>query len=259
MEDIERFKSNCKHFARKKGSREVLSLANGSTHYKTIAKDLGMHHTTVSGILKEAEKLELATKTPSGFYKKKSGVMQYIPSSKKGGVPSTIQADQVVKKIKKKTSSNSKAESVVTQVTLPPRIANISDKMSEAYQWLYFTENMLRELVRTVFQAEEGWWQKRVPPDIQTSVQNEISNTSYDAAKRTDELEYTHLGQLKTIILKNWEFFRAHLHEKDRPKFGATIDRAIPFRNAVSHSIPLKKEDQKNVEVRFGDILKMLK
>ncbi len=82
----------------------------------------------------------------------------------------------------------------------------------------------------------------------------------YHGAKRRDELEYTHLGQLKEIITakRNWNLFLPFLKEKNKNSFQATIDKAIPSRNSLAHCTPLTGEDFKFVEVRFKDILNMI-
>lgn len=69
------------------------------------------------------------------------------------------------------------------------------------------------------------------------------------------------MGQLKEIIASknNWGMFLPFLNEKDKNSFKATIDKAIPSRNSIAHCTPLTNEDFKFVEVRFKDILKMIK
>ena len=105
------------------------------------------------------------------------------------------------------------------------------------------------------------WWKDYVPSGIQIEIEYVIKKTPYHAVKRNDELEYTHLGQLKEIIIykKNWNDFLPYLNEKDKNSFAVTINKAIPSRNAIGHCIPLKSTDLKVVDVRFEDILKMIK
>jgi len=126
---------------------------------------------------------------------------------------------------------------------------------------LYIVENTLRELVRKVLSQRTDWWKNYVPGDVQIDADNAIKKTPYDAPKRNDKLEYTHLGQLKEIIIckKNWNDFLSYLNEKDKNAFAVTINKAIPSRNAIAHCIPLKSKDLKVVDVRFEDILKMIK
>ncbi len=133
--------------------------------------------------------------------------------------------------------------------------------MAKAYLWLYITENTLRELIRKVFEKEQDWWNKRVNGGIKNDVRDAKDKYPYDGAKRRDELEYTHLSQLKEIITakNNWNMFISFLEETDKNSFQATIDKAIPSRNSIAHCTSLNGEDLKFVEVRFKDILKMIK
>lgn len=133
--------------------------------------------------------------------------------------------------------------------------------MAMAYQSLYAVENSLRELIRKVFNNENNWWVEYVPSGVRTTVQKNISEMPYHAASRSDELEYTHLGQLKEIIIngKNWGSFLPYLKTSDKSDFSATINKAIASRNAIGHCIPLKPKDLKIVDVRLRDILEMIK
>ena len=80
---IETLKNNCKEYARVGKSIEVLRNANGKNHYTEIAKIVEMHPTRVSGLLKKAEKLELAKKVKAGVYKKIPGILGYMPPKRK--------------------------------------------------------------------------------------------------------------------------------------------------------------------------------
>ena len=133
--------------------------------------------------------------------------------------------------------------------------------MATAYLWLYVTENALRTLIRQVFCSEDNWWEVRVNPTIKKDVAVTKSKDPYDGAVRKDELEYTHLGQIKEIIIasNNWTLFVPFLREKDKRSFQVMVDKAIPYRNAIAHCTPLTDVDLRIVNLRFKDILDMLK
>ena len=133
--------------------------------------------------------------------------------------------------------------------------------MAEAYKWLFITENTLREIIRSVFTPEDDWWKNRVPKDVQTSVENEKLKIHYDGAKRKDELDYAHIGQLKNIITcnKNWKLFSPHFKKQDVNTINVDIERVIPSRNSIGHCISLDGDDYKYTEMRFKAILKLLK
>lgn len=261
MQDVEVLKKNCIEYSRTHNKAvEVLRKANGKTHYTEIAKVVGIHNTQASRLLKKAAILGLAIKIRPGVYKKTLGVLSYMPRQTKMKDSSTRTVQSLIQKISKK--SKTKNSSLFTfSLTISNRIMMNLNKMADAYRSLYVVENTLRELIRKVLGQKANWWKNYVPRSIQTQVQNTISETPYHAAPRSDELEYTHLGQLKEIITfkKNWTYFLPYLNEKNKSFFIATIDKAIPSRNAIAHSIPLKTKDLKVVDIRFEDILKMIK
>ncbi len=254
--DIEQLQSNCAHYSElHEKAVEVIRKADGKTHYKKIAGSLHIHPTTVSGLLSTARKLGLAVKK-DGLYKKKPGILQYMPKRKKKPRKGLAATELVAKAIKKRSKSPnpSKSERAIFK-------DRQTEKMSEAYYWLYLSENTLRQLIRNTFKYEAGWWKKRVNKGIRDEVREAIRDYPYDGAVRADELEYTHLGQLKEIFIRsdNWKILKLLLNEQDKEKFRVTIDRAIPSRNSIAHCTPLTNEDLKVVRIRFQDILSMIK
>jgi len=261
MQDAELLKKNCiEYFGTHNKSVEVLRHANGKMHYTEIAKKIGLHKTKVSGLLKKAAKFGLAKKIKAGVYKKIPGVLSYIPKQGKTKNNSTGTVQNIIKKVNKipKVKNDSP---FISGLSIPNKIETNLNKMANAYRSLYAVENTLRVLIRKVFDQKTDWWKNNTPNGVQIQVQKAILETPYDAVQRNDELEYTHLGQLKEIITlkKNWGIFLPYLNEKIKNSFIATIDKAIPSRNAIAHSIPLKAKDLKIVDVRFEDILKMIK
>ena len=255
--DAEKLKKNCEYFAGShRGAVDVLRKANGKEDYKKIAKDLGLPETKVSGLLKSAERLGLATKS-GNLYKKRPGILQYMPPKKTAKKVVTATISTLIKASTKKrprlpTGDSHKKNKFKDKST---------EKMANAYLWLYLTENTIRDLIRFVFKEEADWWNIRVNKGIRENVEEEKKKYPYHGAERKDGLEFTHLGQLKEIICakKNWKLFQPHLHEDNKNAFGYTIDKAIPSRNSIAHCTPLNSSDLKIVEVRFNDILKMIK
>ncbi len=251
--DAELMEKNGDRFSRRHHkAADILRKADGKTDYKNIAKNLGIHETTVSSILRYAEKLGFATKKGE-FYKKIPGVLKYIPRVKDKS-KKRVKMAEIIKKInrqKNKFLTTEHEKYVTLNLKSQPK------KMAEAYIWLYTTENVLRELIRNVL----GTWEKRVNPGIKNDVQEAIKKYPYHGADRKDGLEFTHLGQLKEIITskQNWNEFLPFLNEKNKNSFQVIIDKAIPSRNSIAHCTPLTPEDLKIIDVRFTDILKMIK
>jgi len=195
--DVEIIKKNCLHYTNLHSkSIDVLRKANGRDDYKKIAKILKLHPTKVSGLLKQAEKLGLATKEGK-LYKKASGILQYMPKSNTKTVKIKNVSDIISKTGKRKIKFSDSNHSTYFSVNFQDN----SEKMAKAYLWLYVTENTLRELIRKVFENEQDWWNKRVNDGIKKDVKDAKDKYPYHGAQRKDELEYTHLGQLKEIIM----------------------------------------------------------
>ena len=255
--DSEVRKRNGENFAKfHPKARDILRSADGEKSYKQIATENGIHHTNVSSILNEALNYSFATRVKRGLYKKLPGVMRYIPKSKnKMNKKTTV--SQIINKV-----FNKKIKNKEDPIEYEANFQSKTEKMGTAYKQLFVTENTLRELIRKTLSNEINWWTRRVPGDIKKKVEEKINDIPYDSAKRKDYLEYTDLGQLANIIIKkdNWRSIQPFLKHKLTPQtFNETVTRAIPARNAIGHCIPLTGEDLKFSDMRFSDILKMLK
>ncbi|MEK6935993.1 MAG: hypothetical protein AABW67_04330 [Nanoarchaeota archaeon] len=139
---------------------------------------------------------------------------------------------------------------------------NEAQKMASAYQWLYVTENALRDLIRKVYGSPTGWWNvNKVPQKVIDDVKRSMDQEKYDSAKRADELEFTNLDQLKEIITKNsnWNDFQSYLEVADKSTFRIKFEGTLSPRNCIAHSAPLKEKDLKVIDVRFEDVLNMIK
>jgi hypothetical protein len=251
--DILTIKQSGEHFVNSDPmALEILRCADGKRTYKEIAKEFAVSPTRVSSVLSLSEKLGLSTKVQRGLYKRNRGVLQHI-SGPARQQPRPVDTSKAVVPAKNKT------------VRIPKELklkVQSSQGMAVAYLWLYETENALRNLLRRAFANENDWWNsRRVNPEIRKSVDEAIAKYPYHGAKRKDELEYTHLGQLKEIVIAkpNWDELKEFLHEVSKANFASTVDKAIPSRNSIAHSTPLTPSDLKVVQVRFNDILAMLK
>ncbi|MFA4946340.1 MAG: hypothetical protein WC607_02240 [Candidatus Micrarchaeia archaeon] len=253
--DADTLKKNCAHYAGLHSKAiDVLRKANGKIDYKKIAEILSLSKTRVSSLLKSAERFGLARKEEK-LYKKLPGILQHMPkrTTKKTSFRSV---SEVMVGATKKASSFKRKPYIGFRTKTQDE-----GRMANAYIWVYITENLLRDLIRNVFSSEKDWWNKQVNGAIKKEVRDAIAKYPYDGAKRKDELEYTHLGQLKEIITSkmNWNLFLSHLNETDKNSFNATVEKAIPYRNSIAHCTRLTSEDFKFVELRFKDILKMIK
>jgi DNA-binding Lrp family transcriptional regulator len=256
--DAELLKNNCLHYSKSHPKAvDILKMADGKKNYKNIAKDLDLHETTVSSCLKEAERLGLAQKH-GRIYKKSPGILRYMSQANTEAVKKT---ENISKLIAKSDRRNPKLLEPKYRIAFGVNFGNKAEKMAKAYLWLYITENILRQLIRKAFENEQDWWNKKVNRKIKEDVKDAIRKYPYYGFARRDELEYTHLGQLKEIIAakNNWDMFLPFLEESNKTSFQLTIDKAISSRNSIAHCTSLTDEDFKFVEIRFKDILTMIK
>jgi len=257
MTDISTLQNNGKAYSRLHPSaRDILKKADGERDYRSISKELGIDKTKVNNLLSKAVAFNLAKKIKPGIYKKEGGVLGYIPKNN-----SLKKSRRTVKDIVRKFSKKRKKRIDLNITNFRTSFEGKVEKMSEAYRWLFITENVLRELIREVFKLDNNWWSKRVPLDVKKEVQKQMDKYPYDGAKRKDELEYTHLGQLKDIILLkgNWDKFLPYLKKRDKDTFKVFVERSIPPRNSIGHCIGLVGDDYKRADMRFKDILSLLK
>ena len=234
----------------------ILKKANGKDNYKEIAKNLDINEKIVSPALSLANELGFAEKIKPGVYKKITSNMKYIPNKKKKNNQDSTMED-VMKKFSKVRKNKVKSNITTIKFDYETKV----EKMTIAYKWLFITENILRDLIRQIIGKEDNWWENRIPDGIKTSVNETINNSKYDDAPKKDNLDYTHIGQLKEIIIwkKNWKEFESVLKSKDRSNFEHELNRVIPQRNAIGHCIPLTGDDYKYAEMRLKAILKLLK
>ncbi len=237
-------------------AKKILKKADGKKNYKRIAKELKINEKIVSPILKQAKDLGFAERIKPGIYKKITSNLKYIPNKKREKV---VDQDLIKKKMVGKDFSFKKEGHLETKNL--QKFKDKSEKMARAYMWLYLTENALRSLIRNVLQKEDNWWEKRVNTAIKENVEESKLKEKYFSPKRDDNLEYTHLGQLKEIIVsrRNWSLFLPYLKEKEIKDFESSFKKVMPSRHAIAHCIPLKEKDYKAVEIRFGDVLDMIK
>jgi DNA-binding Lrp family transcriptional regulator len=254
--NLEVIKYNCLEYAKlHRSAIDVLKRANGRDDYKKIADNLKLHPTTVSSLLKQAQKLGLANKL-GRLYKKLPGVLRYMPKQSKNRETQQEKVSDLIPKLK---VPKHKSPLKLSGFKIKPELLSDAEKMAEPYKLLYITENVLRDLIRKNIAVEKDWWECRVNKDIRKEVSIAIATYPYDGANRKDELEYTHLGQLNEIILNNWEKIKADLNERDRDSFKATVNKALPYRNSIAHSTNLTQKNVIVANIRFEDILKMIK
>ena len=238
---------------------DAINKANGKRNYKEIAKIVGMPDTTCSLVLSLARKQNLVERK-NGFYKKSRGIkgLDLLKLIKEEGIPEK-------RRLVRGKTTRKEISLTVRGVPLPPKgpyltgsIIKKAIEMGRYYGCVFSLENALRELIRKSFENETDWWDKFVPLGVRKEVEETIKKEKYFQSKRKDNLEYSHLGHLKEIIIskKNWTRFSKIIKEKNKQHFIFLMDRIIPPRHAIAHNVPLEKDDEEHIIFYVKDILK---
>lgn len=255
--DSEQLEKNAQTLLKKfPEGKKILKKTDGKKNYQQIAKDLDTNEKIVSPALSLAKEMGFAERIKPGVYKKITSRMKLIPD-KKEKRKEIKSVDQIINKFTRK-----KRKISIPKKSIIFKYENKVDKMTLAYSWLFITENMLRDLIRKVFgENVSSWWENKVPQGVKDEVNKNILKSKYDDATKKDSLEYTHIGQLKEIIIfeNNWNAFKSCLNCQDKSTFEHDLNRLIPQRNGIGHCIPLTGDDFKYAEMRFKAVLKLLK
>jgi len=227
-------------------SLAILKRANGSNSYLTISKDLKIHPTTVSSVLKFAEQIKIAKKI-NGNYKKVTGslgLFKRLPKKK----------FLEKKQLEVSKSFKSKIRRTSNQLEID------AWKNAEVYPLIYILENRMRELILTQLGETRSWWKKpfitRGIMDYAERIKQEEGDTPWIKSKGDNPIYYVTLSHLCKIIRMNWSKFN---------KFGkletffARFDDLFPIRNNLAHNVPLTNRDKKEITLISDKILILIK
>jgi hypothetical protein len=117
------------------------------------------------------------------------------------------------------------------------------------YKWFYCFENDLRDKIRAVFKNETNWLQK-VPEKTRTEIQNRMEKElkAIITIRKSDELSYFTLGELKDLILSNWDDFEREGMFRDKEFMNRVLTELTPSRNILAHNNPLDELDMQRIE-----------
>lgn len=130
-----------------------------------------------------------------------------------------------------------------------------ADRMSQVYVAIAAFENSVRQLVSSVLQEAHGdnWWTQCVQVSIRNDAQQRMESeekVKWHVQRGSDPLNYTMIGDLLSIILKNFNDFEAFLHDKDWTK--SIFDLIEKSRNVIMHCGELSNRDM----ARIGSSIK---
>jgi len=144
---------------------------------------------------------------------------------------------------------------------LPESIVNDAHQMAKIYQILYLFENSARNLIKIILDKKyTNWWEIYAPKKVKDDVIKRLtkeSNNRWHGKRGIHEIYYTNIGDLISIISKNWKDF-----ERIFPTFEwikVRIEEIEMSRNIVAHNNTLTTDDIKRVKLYYSDWIRQIK
>lgn len=130
-----------------------------------------------------------------------------------------------------------------------------SDRMSQVYVAVAAFEKSVRELVASVLLDAHGesWWDSKVQSEIRNDAKQRMESEEkvrWHVKRGGNPLNYTMIGDLLSVILKNFEDFEPFLHDRDWTK--SVFDTIEKSRNVIMHCGELSNRDM----ARIGSVIK---
>lgn len=162
---------------------------------------------------------------------------------------------RVIKEIKRRVIPLS-PDLKVSDPLLSNRVIKEAVEMAQIYIKLYVFENSVRNIINMVMEKVHGgnWWGNRVPLSIRRDVADRKAkekNNPWHGRRGSHEIFYTMIGDLKSIITKNWKDFRKLF--PNQTWVNVRIDEIEHSRNVVAHNNPLNKKDRDRITIYFKD------
>lgn len=150
----------------------------------------------------------------------------------------------------------------VSDPILPQNIVNDASKMAITYLKIYLFENSVRNLILKTLETKYGknWWDAQVSTQVKKDVKDRMDKEKenrWHGKRGAHPIFYTDIGDLKSIISKNWQDFR-NIIKKEQEWVKLKIDEIEFSRNVIAHNNPLSNDDIQRVEVNFKDWFKQL-
>jgi hypothetical protein len=133
--------------------------------------------------------------------------------------------------------------------------------MATVYTAIAAFENSVRELIRGVLLEDVGedWWNQSVSEKIRTradALRLEEKSIKWHTPRGQDEIYYTTMADLVSILRQNWPRFEAYIPSIE---WAAHImDTLQRSRNVIMHSGQLDKRDIERVGVLLRDWMRQV-
>jgi thymidylate synthase len=134
-------------------------------------------------------------------------------------------------------------------------------KMATVYIAIAAFENVARKFVQDRLLEQHGadWWDKNISQEVRQNAEKRKADEAqhrYHGSRGTSMIFYTKMGDLPTIIQKNWADFEGYIPSVEwaRQLFGA-VERS---RNVIMHSGDLSMNDIQRVGMNIRDWLQQV-
>ena len=130
-------------------------------------------------------------------------------------------------------------------------------EMALLYAVLHAFENTVQSMIRSALEEAKGprWWDTdAVPEKMRTNVkkrEDNIRKNSWIEVRKGDSLDFTTLGDLANIIMKNWEIFETYIPSQVWIK--QRMEELEQARNFIAHNRVLQPEELKRMYMYISD------
>ncbi len=146
---------------------------------------------------------------------------------------------------------------------LEKKVVRDCQKMIDIYMSLYLLENSIRFFILSTLGREypsENWWHEKVPKPVRDRVEDrkKKENENRWHAKRGDHnIHYTAFGDLKDIIIKNWNVFGRCF--PSQLWIQSKLAELELSRNIIAHNNPLPQDEIQRIKLYFRDWTKQIR
>lgn len=137
---------------------------------------------------------------------------------------------------------------------------NSALEMGRLYALIYCFENELRLFVRERLQANDGLdWEDKLPPKILKKAdgrRKEANKNSWLEGEKTDLLGFADFGDLGTIIIEKWEFYKDIIPSQQWLK--QRMDELEKARNFIAHNRLLLPSEFQRLYMYVNDWVRVL-
>jgi len=134
-----------------------------------------------------------------------------------------------------------------------------ANQMAQHYMTFYCLERSARNIVVGKLEAIHGggWWVSTVPPNIQTSVsQNMQRELDAGVTPRSEsEIDYTTFGELGEVVKANWADFGDIF--KSPKAFAKIMTNLNVLRGPIAHCSPLSDDEVLRLELTVKDWIRI--